>query len=174
MGKGKKDRKEKKRKKRKDKKTEYENHKIYLNEKEKELKFRYITSKGAPATYIHITNGFYKGLVYYYGRIAFTQQERSDGRMPVEFEYRVVENPEDRPENQRMINMMGEVLTYVIADDLEKRKQMREAGIDPNTGKPFETVEEEVDALAKNQPLTDKEFEEVVHEEVSAAEEIQD
>jgi len=66
---------------------------------------------------IIITEGKSKGVKVQYGRIAF---DEVDGNMQLNFDYNLMENPNDLEENQEFIDNLGEILVSVLEDEMEK------------------------------------------------------
>ena len=63
-----------------------------------------------------ITEGKYDGVKIQYGRIAFDEK---DGELELNFDYRLVENPNDIEEDQEFINQLGQVLVKVLEEEIE-------------------------------------------------------
>jgi len=64
-----------------------------------------------------LTEGKYDGVKIQYGRIAFDEK---DGELELNFDYRLVENPNDIEEDQDFINVLGEVLVQVLEEEISK------------------------------------------------------
>ena len=63
-----------------------------------------------------ITEGKYDGVKIQYGRIAFDEK---DGELELNFDYRLVENPNDIKEDQEFIDQLGQVLVKVLEEEIE-------------------------------------------------------
>ena len=63
-----------------------------------------------------ITEGRCEGVKIQYGRIAF---DEIDGNMQLNFDYNLVENPNNLEEDQEFITNLGEVLVSVLEDEME-------------------------------------------------------
>ena len=63
-----------------------------------------------------LTEGKYDGVKIQYGRIAFDEK---DGELELNFDYRLVENPNDIEEDQEFINQLGQVLVKVLEEEIE-------------------------------------------------------
>ena len=63
-----------------------------------------------------LTEGKYDGVKIQYGRIAFDEK---DGELELNFDYRLVENPNDIEEDQEFINELGQVLVHVLEEEIE-------------------------------------------------------
>jgi hypothetical protein len=65
---------------------------------------------------IILTEGKYDGVTIQYGRIAFDEK---DGELELNFDYRLVENPNDIKEDQEFIDQLGQVLVKVLEEEIE-------------------------------------------------------
>ena len=63
-----------------------------------------------------LTEGKYDGVKIQYGRIAFDEK---DGELELNFDYRLVENPNEIEEDQEFINELGQVLVKVLEEEIE-------------------------------------------------------
>ena len=63
-----------------------------------------------------LTEGKYDGVKIQYGRIAFDEE---DGELELNFDYRLVENPNDIKEDQEFIDQLGQVLVKVLEEEIE-------------------------------------------------------
>ena len=68
-------------------------------------------------TGIRIIEGDYRGLHWTFGTVRFEELEE-DG-MECKFDYIIHDNPKDLPEDQDMINFMGDILVEVLDQELE-------------------------------------------------------
>jgi len=64
-----------------------------------------------------LTEGKYDGIKIQYGRIAFDEK---GGELELNFDYRLVENPNDIEEDQDFINVLGEVLVKVLEEEISE------------------------------------------------------
>jgi len=66
---------------------------------------------------IRITEGKYKGLVYRYGKINFAED---NNLLRCNFDYDIIENPNDITEDQDLINFLGEIVIDVLEDEMKE------------------------------------------------------
>jgi len=65
-----------------------------------------------------ITEGKYEGLRFQYGRISFDEND-SDG-CALNFDYNVIDNPNEIKEDQELIDTLGKLLMDVLEKELEE------------------------------------------------------
>tara|TARA_R110000824_G_scaffold107503_1_gene253831 strand:- start:757 stop:1074 length:318 start_codon:yes stop_codon:yes gene_type:complete len=65
---------------------------------------------------IIITEGKYEGVKIQYGRIAF---DENDGKMELNFDYNLMENPGGCKEDQEFIDALGQTLVHVLEEEME-------------------------------------------------------
>lgn len=97
-----------------------------------ETKYEMVEEKGAPAAYVHITQGPYIGLKLYYGKVSFGDNPNEDGSFPLHFEYNIVKDSDVAPVNEsdpRFIKTIGDILIELIQQDLERRENLKKQGI---------------------------------------------
>ena len=66
---------------------------------------------------IRIMEGKYKDIVYQYGTIKFIEE---DDNLRCNFNYNIIENPNDIEEDQNFVNQLGEILVEVLNDEMEE------------------------------------------------------
>ena len=66
---------------------------------------------------IIITEGKYEGVKLQYGRIAFDEK---DGNMELNFNYNLMENPNEIKEDQEFIDKLGQTLVHVLESEMEE------------------------------------------------------
>ncbi len=73
-------------------------------------------------TGIEILEGDYEGCVYYYGKTQLIEDEDEYGTtfMRVKFDYNMVENPNNKSEDQDFINCAGDILVDILDRQLEE------------------------------------------------------
>ncbi len=64
-----------------------------------------------------ITEGKYEGVKIQYGRIAF---DENDGKMELNFDYNLMENPNELKEDQEFVNALGQTLVHVLEEEMEE------------------------------------------------------
>ena len=80
-------------------------------------KFKLRSDVESHFTGIEILEGEYEGCVYHYGK---TQLIEEDDYMRVKFDYTMVENPNNKPEDQNFINCMGDILVEILDNQLDE------------------------------------------------------
>ena len=73
-------------------------------------------------TGIEILEGEYEGCVYHYGKTQLIEDEDEYGTtfMKFKFDYTMVENPNNKPEDQDFINCAGDILVDIIDRQLDE------------------------------------------------------
>ena len=66
---------------------------------------------------IIITEGNYEGLRFQYGRISF--DENDSGGCALNFDYTVIDNPNELKEDQELIDTLGKILMDVLEKEME-------------------------------------------------------
>ena len=79
---------------------------------------RYVfAQKGnADYSYIKLTEGKFKDVIYHYGKVSFAAEENADGKLPMKFDYTVDKNPNDIDllDNQEFIDYIGDILIELL------------------------------------------------------------
>ena len=83
-------------------------------------KFKLRTDVKSHFTGIEILEGEYEGCVYHYGKTQLIEDEDEYGStyMRVKFDYNMVENPNNKPEDQDFINCAGDILVDILDKEL--------------------------------------------------------
>ena len=72
---------------------------------------------------ILITKGKYKGIIYQYGRVSVAEEENEDGKMPLSFDYNVVDvnghEKEELDSSTEFKNTLGDILVEILDEQLE-------------------------------------------------------
>ena len=66
---------------------------------------------------IIITEGNYEGLRFQYGRISF--DENDSGGCSLNFDYNLIDNPNELKEDQELIDTLGKILMDVLEKEME-------------------------------------------------------
>jgi hypothetical protein len=66
---------------------------------------------------IRITEGNYKGLIYRYGKINFTEEGEV---LRCNFNYDILENPNNITEDQELVDFLGEIVIDVLEDEMKE------------------------------------------------------
>jgi hypothetical protein len=66
---------------------------------------------------IRITEGNYKGLTYRYGKINFTEEGEV---LRCNFNYDILENPNNITEDQELVDFLGEIVIDVLEDEMKE------------------------------------------------------
>ena len=72
---------------------------------------------------IMITKGKYEGIIYQYGRVSVAEKENEDGKMPLSFDYNVVDvnghEKEELDSSTEFKNTLGDILVEILDEQLE-------------------------------------------------------
>ena len=66
---------------------------------------------------IKITEGKYEGLVYKYGKISFIEEGE---HVRCNFNYDIIENPNNITEDQELINFLGDIVVHVLEEEIQE------------------------------------------------------
>ena len=74
-------------------------------------------------TSILITKGDYEGVIYRYGRVSVAEEENEDGKMPLSFQYNVIDevghDKEELEKSNEFKNTLGDILVDILDEQLE-------------------------------------------------------
>jgi len=92
-------------------------------------KSKYVFAQKGNADYssIKLTEGKFKDVIYHYGKVQLAKEEEElpDGRLPMRFDYTVIENDiEADTDSQEFIDHIGDVLVVLLE---EQMKEMNES-----------------------------------------------
>jgi hypothetical protein len=77
----------------------------------KNKKYAYVQRDGDDFTCIKLLEGKYKGIIYKYGKVGFTKEEKPDGTLPMKFDYDIIFNPHETDiDKQEFIDYIGDIL----------------------------------------------------------------
>tara|TARA_Y100000296_G_scaffold84922_1_gene119567 strand:+ start:323 stop:643 length:321 start_codon:yes stop_codon:yes gene_type:complete len=86
-------------------------------------RYTFAQKEGTDYSSIKIIEGKYKDVIYHYGRVAFApeSEKKSDGTLPMKFDYTIDKNPKDLDllENQEFINYIGDILIELLEEKLK-------------------------------------------------------
>ena len=72
---------------------------------------------------IMITKGKYDGVIYQYGRVSVAEKENEDGKMPLSFQYNVIDevghDKEELEKSNEFKNTLGDILVEILDEQLE-------------------------------------------------------
>ena len=72
---------------------------------------------------IMITKGKYDGVIYQYGRVSVAEEESEDGKMPLSFQYNVIDevghDKEELEKSNEFKNTLGDILVDILDEQLE-------------------------------------------------------
>tara|TARA_Y100001963_G_scaffold122999_1_gene172649 strand:- start:409 stop:720 length:312 start_codon:yes stop_codon:yes gene_type:complete len=78
---------------------------------------------------VKITKGAYKGTTFTYGSVSFTE---NDDSVNCNFEYNILEKPEDLVEDNIFVNQLGEILVDILSEEIEEvENDFLRSGITP-------------------------------------------
>ena len=85
--------------------------------------FTYVSRGQDQWASIMITKGEYEGIIYQYGRVSVAEVENEDGKMPLSFDYNIVDiNGHDKEEldsSTDFKNTLGDILVEILDEQLE-------------------------------------------------------
>ena len=83
------------------------------------IKYLFVQKDGDDFTCIKLVEDKYLNVVYKYGKVAFAKDERSDGTLPMKFDYDIIKNPNEVDTNtQEFINYIGDILIELLEKQL--------------------------------------------------------
>ena len=72
---------------------------------------------------IVITKGKYTGIIYQYGRVSVAEEENENGKMPLSFQYNVIDevghDKEELEKSHEFKNTLGDILVDILDEQLE-------------------------------------------------------
>ena len=72
---------------------------------------------------IMITKGKYDGVIYQYGRVSVAEEENENGKMPLSFQYNVIDevghDKEELEKSNEFRNTLGDILVDILDEQLE-------------------------------------------------------
>ena len=89
----------------------------------KNNKYAFVQREGDDFTCIKLLQGKYKGIIYKYGKVGFAKEEKSDGTLPMKFDYDILQNPNqiDIDKNE-FIDYIGDILLEVLEKQIKEGK----------------------------------------------------
>ena len=97
--------------------------------------FVVVESRKTGVDALKLTSGPYRGIIFSYGKVKFDEQE--DGSCKLSFEYDVHENHMEYIQEEFEF-YIGELLQFIIMDQLQKNEVVYTGGIDENRNKDSE------------------------------------
>ena len=87
------------------------------------IKYLFVQKDGDDFTCIKLVEDKYLNVVYKYGKVAFAKDEKSDGTLPIKFDYDIIKNPNEVDTNtQEFINYIGDILIELLEKQLTDGK----------------------------------------------------
>ena len=92
-----------------------------LHTDQKNKKYTFAQREGDDFSWIKLTEGKYKDVVYHYGKVGFAKEENKDGTLPMKFDYTIKQNPNnlDLNENVDFLNYIGDILIEILEQQLK-------------------------------------------------------
>ncbi len=85
--------------------------------------FTYVSRGQDQWASILITKGEHEGIIYQYGRVSEAEEENEDGKMPLSFDYNIVDiNGHDKEKlvnSTEFKNTLGDILVEILDEQLE-------------------------------------------------------
>ena len=85
--------------------------------------YTYVSSGTEKWASIMITKGKYDGVIYQYGRVSVAEEENEDGKMPLSFQYNVIDevghDKEELEKSNEFKNTLGDILVDILDEQLE-------------------------------------------------------
>ena len=89
----------------------------------KNKRYVFAQKTGAEYTAIKLLESKYRNVIYKYGKVRFDKEEKSDGTLPMKFDYDILSNPESKDiESQEFIDYIGDILIEVMEQQLNDGK----------------------------------------------------
>lgn len=89
----------------------------------KNKRYVFAQKTGAEYTAIKLLEPKYRNVIYKYGKVRFDKEEKSDGTLPMKFDYDILSNPESKDiESQEFIDYIGDILIEVMEQQLNDGK----------------------------------------------------
>ena len=84
-------------------------------------KYAFVQKEGDDFTCIKLLQGKYKGIIYKYGKVGFAKEEKSDGTLPMKFDYDIVFNPHEETsiDKQEFIDYIGDILVELLDKQIQ-------------------------------------------------------
>jgi hypothetical protein len=87
------------------------------------IKYLFVQKDSDDFTCIKLVEDKYLNVVYKYGKVAFAKDEKSDGTLPMKFDYDIIKNPNEVDTNtQEFINYIGDILIELLEKQLTDGK----------------------------------------------------
>jgi len=82
-----------------------------VTDQTKNKKYAYVQRDGDDFTCIKLLEGKFKGIIYKYGKVGFAKEEKTDGTLPMKFDYDIIFNPHETDiDKQEFIDYIGDIL----------------------------------------------------------------
>jgi hypothetical protein len=83
-------------------------------------KYVFVQKEGDDYTCIKLLEGKYKGVIYKYGKVGFSKEEKPDGTLPMIFDYDIIFNPHETDiDKQDFIDYIGDILIELLEKQIE-------------------------------------------------------
>ena len=79
--------------------------------------YRYVDESTEGNVPIEITDGHYKGIVIRYERVVLEEKEEN---LHFDYDYDIIENPNNITEDQELINFLGDIVVDVLEEEIQE------------------------------------------------------
>jgi len=84
-------------------------------------KYAFVQKEGDDFTSIKLLQPPYKGVIFKYGKVGFSENENPDGTRSMKFDYDILFNPHETDlDNKEFIDYIGDMLIEFIDEKLKK------------------------------------------------------
>ena len=95
-------------------------------DKTKTRRYTFAQKEGEEHSCIKLTEGKFKDVIYHYGKVQLAKEEEElpDGRLPMRFDYTVIENDiEADTDSQEFIDHIGDILVVLLEEQMKEREE---------------------------------------------------
>ena len=87
----------------------------------KNKKYAFVQREGDDFSCIKLLQPPYKGVIFKYGKVGFSEKENADGTRSMKFDYDILFNPHEMDlDNKEFIDYIGDMLVEFIDEKLKK------------------------------------------------------
>ena len=84
-------------------------------------KYAFVQKEGDDFTSIKLSQPPYKGVIFKYGKVGFSENENPDGTRSMKFDYDILFNPHETDlDNKEFIDYIGDMLIEFLDEKLKK------------------------------------------------------
>jgi len=89
-------------------------------------KYAFVQKEGDDFTSIKLLQPPYKGVIFKYGKVGFSENENPDGTRSMKFDYDILFNPHETDlDNKEFIDYIGDMLIEFLDEKLKKGEPIK-------------------------------------------------